>query len=112
MASCEADVKPVPKDSWYGLESAEMRDLNGDGTAEAVISGGSSYCFGMTGLAFKLLTKSGSGWQVMTDSMGIPAFHPRKGIEWPDKIGRAHACTPVTNAHLELRRLMEKKNAI
>lgn len=84
VASCEADVKPVPKDSWYGLESAEMRDLDGDGTAEAVISGGNSYCFGNTGLSFKLLAKSGSGWKLMTDSMGIPSFHPRKGIAWPD----------------------------
>ena len=84
MASCEADVKPVPKDSWYGLESAEMRDLNGDGIAEAVISGGSSYCFGNTGLSFKLLVQSGSGWKLMADSMGIPAFYPRKGIAWPD----------------------------
>ena len=84
MASCEADVKPVPKDSWYGLESAEMRDLNGDGTAEAVISGGNSYCFGNTGLSFKLLTKAEAGWKLIADSMGIPAFHPRKGIAWPD----------------------------
>lgn len=84
MASCEDDVKPVPKDSWYGLESAEFRDLNGDGADEAIVSGGSSYCFGNTGLAFKLLARSGSGWTVMTDSMGIPAFYPRKGIAWPD----------------------------
>ncbi|NYF33382.1 MULTISPECIES: hypothetical protein [Sphingopyxis] len=84
MTSCEADMKPVPKDSWYGVENTEMRDLNGDGIAEAVISGGSSYCFGNTGLAFKLLAKSGTDWKVMTDSMGIPGFYPRKGIAWPD----------------------------
>ena len=84
MASCEADAKPVPKDSWYGLENAEMRDLNGDGAAEAVISGGNSYCFGNTGLSFKLLAKAGAGWKVIADSMGIPSFHPRKGIAWPD----------------------------
>lgn len=84
MASCESDIKPVPKDSWYGLESAEFRDLNGDGAEEAIISGGSSYCFGNTGLSFKLLTRSGSRWTVMTDTMGIPAFYPRKGIAWPD----------------------------
>lgn len=84
MASCENDVKPVPDDSWYGLESAEFRDLNGDGADEAIVSGGSSYCFGNTGLAFKLLAQSGSGWTVMTDSMGIPAFYPREGIVWPD----------------------------
>src|SRR3990167_11103333 len=59
MASCEADIKPVPKDSWYGLESAEFRDLNGDGAEEAIVSGGSSCCVGNTGLSFKLLARSG-----------------------------------------------------
>ena len=84
MASCETDVKPAPKDSWYGVESADMRDLNGDGIVEAVISGGSGYCFGNTGLAFTLLARSGSGWKVIADNIGIPAFYPRKGIAWPD----------------------------
>jgi hypothetical protein len=84
MASCETDVKPVPKDSWYALESAEFRDLNGDGKDEAIVSGGSSYCFGNTGLTFKLLARSEAGWKVLTDNIGIPVFHPRKGIDWPD----------------------------
>src|SRR3546814_7390598 len=30
----------------------------------------------------------------------------------PDKIGRAHVCTPVTNAHLVCRLLIDKKNTI
>lgn len=84
MTSCEDDVKPAPKDSWYSLESAEMRDLNGDGTKEAVISGGNGYCFGNTSVAFKLLGKSGSGWRIIAENMGIPAFYPRKGMAWPD----------------------------
>src|SRR3546814_1069340 len=29
----------------------------------------------------------------------------------PAQIGRAHVCTPVTNAHLVCRLLLEKKNA-
>src|SRR3546814_9326922 len=28
----------------------------------------------------------------------------------PPKIGRAHVCTPVTNAHLVCRHMLEKKN--
>lgn len=84
MASCEADVKPVPKDSWHGLERAEFEDLNGDGSPEATITGGSSYCFGNTGLSFKLLTKSGNGWKLMEEGIGIPAFYTRKGLAWPD----------------------------
>src|SRR3546814_7982140 len=38
----------------------------------------------------------------------------RDGSEPPrrDEIGRAHVCTPVTNAHLVCRLLLEKKNTI
>src|SRR3546814_7695590 len=35
---------------------------------------------------------------------GIAAYRPR-----PPEIGRAHVCTPVTNAHLVCRLLLEKK---
>src|SRR3546814_7702800 len=31
------------------------------------------------------------------------------GYTQPDEIGRAHVCTPVTNAHLVCRLLLEKK---
>src|SRR3546814_2251737 len=31
---------------------------------------------------------------------------------WNRKIGRAHVCTPVTNAHLVCRLLLEKKNML
>src|SRR3546814_3608313 len=30
------------------------------------------------------------------------------GWSWSDEIGRAHVCTPVTNAHLVCRLLLEK----
>src|SRR3546814_5147375 len=32
-----------------------------------------------------------------------------KGVVYLHKIGRAHVCTPVTNAHLVCRLLLEKK---
>src|SRR3546814_10300461 len=37
--------------------------------------------------------------------------HSKHGdsIYWHDEIGRAHVCTPVTNAHLVCRLLLEKK---
>src|SRR3546814_3785399 len=31
-------------------------------------------------------------------------------VDGHEEIGRAHVCTPVTNAHLVCRRLLEKKN--
>src|SRR3546814_3826968 len=33
-------------------------------------------------------------------------------LAWPYEIGRAHVCTPVPNAHLVCRLLLEKKNLI
>src|SRR3546814_1785370 len=33
-----------------------------------------------------------------------------QGDQSPDEIGRANVCTPVTNAHLVCRLLLEKKN--
>src|SRR3546814_4105724 len=49
---------------------------------------------------------------------GCRASHLRAGRGWPRdhlsvpaaEIGRAHVCTPVTNAHLVCRLLLEKKN--
>src|SRR3546814_9575141 len=34
------------------------------------------------------------------------------GIDWSAEIGRAHVCTPVTNAHLVCRILLEKNNTL
>src|SRR3546814_6328032 len=33
-------------------------------------------------------------------------------VLYVEKIGRAHVCTPVTNAHLVCRLLLEKKNIL
>src|SRR3546814_6991599 len=40
---------------------------------------------------------------------GRLTLHPGGGIL--TKIGRAHVCTPVTNAHIVCRLLLEKKHA-
>src|SRR3546814_3805028 len=41
--------------------------------------------------------------------MNFPRFNKMKGLGQIVKIGRAHVCTPVTNAHLVCRLLLEKK---
>src|SRR3546814_1981406 len=42
-----------------------------------------------------------------------PASTERSAITWNSmiEIGRAHVCTPVTNAHLVFRLLLEKKQS-
>src|SRR3546814_7163457 len=56
------------------------------------------------------------GWQLVivlaavTLPMGLTQSKEYAELIWPiDEIGRAHVCTPVTNAHLVCRLLLEKK---
>ena len=75
-----------------------VRDLNGDGRPEAVVTDGGSYCYGFTGMAFQLLSKQpDGGWLVITSNTGIPEFLKSKGIGgWPDiSIGGPGFCFPV-----------------
>ena len=74
------------------------RDLNGDGRPEAVVTEGSSYCYGMAGTAFSIVSKQANGrWKVMTSGTGIVSFLPTKGAGgWPDiEIGGPGFCFPV-----------------
>src|SRR3546814_3150472 len=55
---------------------------------------------------------------VFLELMGLPQEDVEQLLAWemnllhqPDEIGRAHVCTPVTNAHLVCRLLLEKKKS-
>jgi hypothetical protein len=75
-----------------------VSDLNGDGRLEAVVTEGSSYCYGMAGTAFSIVSKQANGrWKVMTSGTGIVSFLPTKGAGgWPDiEIGGPGFCFPV-----------------
>src|SRR3546814_2290725 len=53
-------------------------------------------------------------WSKMEDLKGVKIGAAGPNLPWLDyagaaqEIGRAHVCTPVTNAHLVCRRLLEK----
>ena len=103
-----AGMKKVGK-AWRGdctdpnapTDSASIEgagDLNGDGLPEALITHGGSFCYGNTGQAFWLISKSGNGaWKLMTNAVGIPEFLKSKGAGgWPDiSIGGPGFCFPV-----------------
>lgn len=75
-----------------------VRDLNGDGRPEAVITEGSAYCFGMTGTAYTIVSKQADGkWKMITGNTGIASFLPSRGIDgWPDiEVGGPGFCFPV-----------------
>ncbi|GMM92456.1 hypothetical protein [Qipengyuania sp. MTN3-11] len=62
----------------------QFRDLNADGSEEAMVMSYGTGCHGMTGQGFVLLARQGAGWKVVAESTGIPALYPRSGIAWPD----------------------------
>jgi hypothetical protein len=75
-----------------------VRDLNGDGRPEAVVTEGGTFCYGFAGTAFQLLSKQSNGiWRVMTSNNGIPEFLKTRGVGgWPDiSVGGPGFCFPV-----------------
>ncbi|GHA07323.1 hypothetical protein GCM10011617_29980 [Novosphingobium arvoryzae] len=73
-------------------------DLNGDARPEAIITEESSYCYGMAGTTFDLVSKQIDGsWKLMASGIGIPKFLTTKGVGgWPDiEIGGPGFCFPV-----------------
>ena len=85
-------------DSYAGGTIDTVRDLNGDGRPEAVITEGSSFCFGNTGTGYSLVSKQADGsWKLIAASPGIPTFLATRGVSgWPDiEIGGPGFCFPV-----------------
>ncbi|QTQ31482.1 hypothetical protein [Aromatoleum bremense] len=75
-----------------------VRDLNGDGLPEVVLTEGGTYCYGHAGTGFQLLSKQpGGGWKVMAKDSGIPEFLKTHGANgWPDlSVGGPGFCFPV-----------------
>lgn len=73
-------------------------DLNGDGRPEVLVTEDGTFCHGMTGSGFVLLSKQANGsWQQMTGMSGIPEFLKTKGVGgWPDiSVGGPGFCFPV-----------------
>lgn len=81
-----------------GVTLDTVRDLNGDGRPEAVVSDGGTYCYGHAGMGFQLLSKQADGsWKVMAGSSGMPEFLKTRGKDgWPDiSVGGPGFCFPV-----------------
>lgn len=76
----------------------QVRDLNGDGHPEAVITEGGTYCYGMTGTGYAIVSQQADGrWKLISSATGIPNFLGSKGAGgWPDiEIGGPGFCFPV-----------------
>lgn len=87
-----------PSPSYTPGEIAEVRDLNGDGRPEALITEGGTFCFGNTGAGYTLVSKQANGsWKKLTGGTGMVTFLPAKGKDgWPDiEVGGPGFCFPV-----------------
>ena len=76
----------------------EVRDLNGDGRLEALVTEGSTDCYGNTGVAYSLVSQQTNGtWKLMTKGVGMVTFLTTKGVGgWPDiEVGGPGFCFPV-----------------
>lgn len=92
--SCDA-----PRGSVYEPGKVELvQDLNGDGRPEALITEGSSFCYGGDEVGFVLVSKgANAGWKRMVSSGGIARVLKSRGVSgWPDiEIGGQGFCFPV-----------------
>lgn len=77
---------------------ADRGDFNSDGQADAIVAEGGTYCFGMTGYGYTLVSRNRDGsWRIMDERIGIPRFLDTKGATgWPDiEVGGPGFCFPV-----------------
>lgn len=84
--------------SYTAGQISQVLDLNRDGLPEAVIEEGSSFCFGMTGMGYSLVSKQkDDSWKLMSSGAGIPTFLGTRGTDgWPDmEVGGPGFCFPV-----------------
>lgn len=77
---------------------SDVRDLDGDGLPEAIVSESSYFCYGNVGNLFALVSQQPDGrWVSMYGGLGIPEFLPALGVDgWPDlQVGGSGFCFPV-----------------
>lgn len=77
---------------------SEVRDINGDGLPDTIISEGGTECHGMTGQGYSLVSKQSNGtWKLVSGGTGIPMFLKGQAAKgWPDlQVGGPGFCFPV-----------------
>jgi len=77
---------------------SEVRDINGDGLPEVLISERDVGCFGNAGQGYSLVSQQANGdWHLLAQGTGMPGFLPGPGVGgWPDMlVGGPGFCFPV-----------------
>ena len=84
--------------SYEGGAVLRQGDFNGDGRTDAIVTEGGTYCFGMTGTGYTLVSRQADGsWTIMDERQGIARLLDSKGADgWPDiEVGGPGFCFPV-----------------
>jgi hypothetical protein len=87
-----------PTSSYTAGAVEQVRDINGDGRHDAVLTEGGTFCYGHTGVGYSLVSKQADGsWKLITSGTGIVTFLNTKGAGgWLDiEIGGPGFCFPV-----------------
>lgn len=87
-----------PSGSYTPGRVSEVRDLDGDGLPEAVLTEGGAACYGAAGAGFSLVSKRTDGvWTRVTSGVGIPRFLRTTGEGgWPDlEVGGPGFCFAI-----------------
>jgi hypothetical protein len=79
------------------IEASDIRDINGDGQVDVLVTESGTACFGNTGQGFHLIARaSGGGWKELYSSPGIPEFQKTAANGWPDvEVGGPGFCFPI-----------------
>lgn len=92
------DANALEEPTYYPGEISRVRDLDGDGRPEAIVTEQGVGCYGLVGTFFVLVSQQHDrSWQAVYASPGIPEFLSTKGEGgWPDLlIGGPGLCFPV-----------------
>ena len=76
----------------------QVSDLNGDGHMDALITEGSTNCYGNAEVGYSLVAQQANGsWKLMSQGIGMITFLTTKGVGgWPDiEVGGPGFCFPV-----------------
>jgi hypothetical protein len=93
-----SDCLDAGNPSYAAGEVSRIADLNGDGRPEAIVTEGSTVCFGLVGSRFTLVSKQADGrWKRIIRQSGQPRFLPTTGSAgWPDiELALPGPCTPA-----------------
>jgi hypothetical protein len=80
------------------IEPDGVKDLNGDGRPEIVVTGRGTFCYGSTEQGYWILQKTPAGaWKIVDQNQGIPTFLPTRGVGgWQDiEVGGPGFCFPI-----------------